>query len=281
MPWTYCVVGGAAVAEKRPSTVLAVGRCAHTLCHPCVKRVFQIQDMHRAPTARAETQQVPPRRRQGRAQGGNTFLHERPPLLHNRERYSIVYRLLTSAAARSVPERPQRGVPRAPYSGELSAHAGRCCLDWNSTCDATCAPKCPAQVDWKGRARGARRQRTVLQSSSHSADETLQRQQVKLAAGSSTRVLLGSHQAPLTPRSTVSCYHAGVVVGWHTLQAAMPVVARSGAARGTMAIIGWNGDWRCSCGSTNKLWDTCTCGQPSPCRRVRLGPGWMGQRLQG
>lgn len=27
-----------------------------------------------------------------------------------------------------------------------------------------------------------------------------------------------------------------------------------------------SGDWRCSCGSTLKLWDNCACGQPSPCR---------------
>ncbi|EFN55227.1 hypothetical protein CHLNCDRAFT_134489 [Chlorella variabilis] len=48
----------------------------------------------------------------------------------------------------------------------------------------------------------------------------------------------------------------------------MPLATR---AKGTMAVIGWNGDWRCSCGSTNKLWDTCVCSQPSPCREYVRG----------
>jgi hypothetical protein len=34
------------------------------------------------------------------------------------------------------------------------------------------------------------------------------------------------------------------------------------------AIVSWLGDWRCACGATNKLWDTCACGQGSPCRQV-------------
>ena len=38
-------------------------------------------------------------------------------------------------------------------------------------------------------------------------------------------------------------------------------------AAATLAIVTWNGDWRCACGSQNKLWDSCsTCGQSSPCR---------------
>ena len=55
--------------------------------------------------------------------------------------------------------------------------------------------------------------------------------------------------------------------------AAMPLV-RSGTSRGTAAIVTWSGDWKCGCGTSNKLWDTCpSCGQASPCRWVQPAAG--------
>lgn len=33
-----------------------------------------------------------------------------------------------------------------------------------------------------------------------------------------------------------------------------------------MRVTSYYGDWRCFCGETNRLWDTCTCGQIPPCR---------------
>ncbi|KAL4858921.1 hypothetical protein ACK3TF_001293 [Chlorella vulgaris] len=42
-------------------------------------------------------------------------------------------------------------------------------------------------------------------------------------------------------------------------------------AKAQPAIVSWSGDWRCGCGSSNKLWDTCVCGQASPCREYVRG----------
>ncbi|PRW56682.1 hypothetical protein C2E21_4574 [Chlorella sorokiniana] len=33
-----------------------------------------------------------------------------------------------------------------------------------------------------------------------------------------------------------------------------------------MRVISYYGDWRCFCGTANRLWDTCACGQIPPCR---------------
>jgi hypothetical protein len=49
----------------------------------------------------------------------------------------------------------------------------------------------------------------------------------------------------------------------------MPAARASGPSR-EAAIISWQGDWQCSCGKSNKLWDTCQCGVTSPCRCVPL-----------
>ncbi len=35
-----------------------------------------------------------------------------------------------------------------------------------------------------------------------------------------------------------------------------------------MRIVSYYGDWVCFCGHTNRLWDTCVCGQIPPCRCV-------------
>ena len=48
--------------------------------------------------------------------------------------------------------------------------------------------------------------------------------------------------------------------------AVMPPIARTGTSKPTPFITTWSGDWKCGCGSNNKLWDNCVCGQPSPCR---------------
>jgi hypothetical protein len=42
-----------------------------------------------------------------------------------------------------------------------------------------------------------------------------------------------------------------------------------------MRVTSYYGDWRCFCGETNRLWDTCACGQIPPCRCVprREGQG--------
>eukprot|EP00887_Chlorella_sp_A99_P004904 scaffold4.g4904.t1 len=48
--------------------------------------------------------------------------------------------------------------------------------------------------------------------------------------------------------------------------AADTMPARAASKGKEPAIITWSGDWKCGCGSQNKLWDNCVCGQPSPCR---------------
>ena len=34
----------------------------------------------------------------------------------------------------------------------------------------------------------------------------------------------------------------------------------------TVAIVSYGGDWRCTCGAQNCLWDACPCGKGGPCR---------------
>ena len=33
-----------------------------------------------------------------------------------------------------------------------------------------------------------------------------------------------------------------------------------------VAIVNYGGDWVCTCGQQNSLWDACPCGQGGPCR---------------
>ena len=49
-----------------------------------------------------------------------------------------------------------------------------------------------------------------------------------------------------------------------------PPRAASAKAGREPYISSWQGDWKCGCGSQNKLWDACVCGQASPCRYDRL-----------
>lgn len=45
-------------------------------------------------------------------------------------------------------------------------------------------------------------------------------------------------------------------------------------------IVSWAGHWQCTCGSTQKLWANCSCGQPAPCREWARGSCQLGDRCK-
>ncbi|KAL4443541.1 hypothetical protein ABPG75_011278 [Micractinium tetrahymenae] len=168
-----------------------------------------------------------------------------------------------AAAGIKSPQKATAAIAAQPAGGTAAALGGACS-----------APGTPGKVKAAGAAAAASTGGRVIT--------------VAVAAvrskGSSTQA--GSTQPPPPPgaKSSAAVQPAAAAstpaLAVPTSPAAAPAgssgrSSSSGASAGSqqqqqhkceMRVTSYYGDWRCFCGETNRLWDTCACGQIPPCR---------------